>query len=176
MDFLSLAKKRYSCRSYKNQPVEKEKLMRVLEAGRIAPSAVNFQPWHFVVVQEPSNLQLIQQCYHRDWLKTVPCIIILCGDHNTSWKRKDNKDYCDIDISIATDHLTLQATAEGLATCWVCNFDCAMLTKTLGLPSNIEPIVMLPIGYPLDQPELERHQQKRKKTKDIVHFEKINLK
>ena len=176
MTFTDIARSRYSCRNYKSIPIEQEILLRVLEAGRIAPSAVNYQPWYFVVIQDQGNLTGIHQSYPRDWFRTAPCIIVLCGDHSASWKRKDGKDHCNIDIAIAADHITLAATEAGLATCWVCNSDSAILKNVLELPAHIEPIVMLPIGYPNDQADPDRHTAKRKKFEEVVFFEKVNLK
>jgi len=171
MDFLNLAKKRYSCRKYNSKPVEQEKLDLVLEAGRIAPSAANLQPWHFLIVRQKENLDKIGKAYHRDWFMTAPCVIIICGDHNKSWKRMDNKDHCDIDIAIATDHMTLQAAELGLGTCWICNFDAKLCSKLFNLPACLEPIVLLPLGYPLDTSDPERHGSKRKPLKDILSYE-----
>jgi nitroreductase len=173
MEFLELAKKRYSSRSYKAQPVEEEKIMKILEAGRIAPSAANLQPSHFVVIREKKNIEKISSAYHREWLKFAPVIIVVCGDHSVSWKRSDGKDYCDIDIAIAVDHMTLQAAELSLGTCWICNFNVAKCKEILNLPKNIEPIVLLPIAYPLDSPNLERHNNGRKKLDKIVHWEKF---
>ena len=112
----------------------------------------------------------IRSCYHRDWFDTAPCIIILCGDHNQAWKRQDGKDHCDIDIAIAADHMTLAATDAGIATCWVCNFDPVKTRQTLSLPENIEPVVMLPLGYPEDSVDTNRHLTKRKPLDEIVRF------
>jgi nitroreductase len=171
MDFLELAKRRYSCRSYSDAPVEEEELNLVLEAGRVAPSAVNFQPWHFYVIREARNLAELHRVYHREWFRTAPCVIVICGDHNTSWKRRDGKDHADIDVAITTDHMTLQATELGLATCWICNFDPDMTREVLKLPEHLEPLVILPLGYPLDQADPERHKEKRKPLSEIVTFE-----
>jgi nitroreductase len=150
--------------------VEAEKLELVLEAGRVAPSAVNFQPWYFYVIQGEENLARIHRVYHREWFRTAPCVIVICGDHGQSWRRKDGKDHCDIDIGIVTDHLTLQATDLGLATCWICNFDSIMTRELLQLPEQMEPMVLLPLGYPLDQTDPDRHMEKRKPLAEIVNF------
>ncbi len=91
MDFLNLAKKRYSCRNYDSKAVEQEKLDLILEAGRIAPSAANLQPWHFIVIRQKENLEKIGKVYPREWFMRAPCVIILCGDHSKSWKRKDQQ-------------------------------------------------------------------------------------
>lgn len=171
-DFLELAKSRYSCRKYDQKPVDEEKLSLVLEAGRIAPSAVNYQPWKFIVIREPANLDKIKAAYHREWFKSAPCVIAICGDHSRSWKRGgDGKDHADIDVAIAVDHMTLQAADIGLATCWVCNFDKQKCIDVLHLPDEVEPLVLLPLGYPLDKPDLHRHQTKRKEINEVVSYE-----
>lgn len=173
MDFLDLARKRYSVRKFTKQIPEKDKLNKILEAGRIAPSAVNFQPWHFVVITEKEALEDIYKVYHRDWFNNAPMVIVVCGDHDKSWKRADGKDFCDVDISIAVDHMTLEAAELGLGTCWVCNFDKQKCIDTLGLPDNIEPIAILPLGYPADEVDLNRHKNKRKKIDEIIHWQKF---
>lgn len=170
MTFHELARKRYSCRRYDPRPVEPEKLEQILEAGRIAPSAVNFQPWRFYVFNERENLAKLHGVYHREWFRTAPCAIAICGDHVESWKRKDGKDHCDIDVAIATDHMTLQAAELGLATCWICNFDPDKTRKLLDLPDHQEPMVLLPTGYPLDSVDIDRHREKRKKPEEIVIY------
>ncbi len=166
--FLELAKSRYSCRKYDSRPVEQEKLEQLLEAGRIAPSAVNLQPWHFYVFRDPGALERVHQVYHREWFRSAPCVIVLCSDHERSWKRKDGKDHADIDIAIAADHMTLQATDLGLATCWICNFDPEAARKLLRLPDHMEPAVILSVGYPLDEADPGRHSEKRRPPEDIT--------
>ncbi|WHH58852.1 nitroreductase family protein [Petroclostridium sp. X23] len=174
MVFIELAKKRYSVRSYKNIPVEREKILEILEAGRVAPSAVNFQPLRFIVVQDEQVKKDIISTYPREWIKSAPAIIVICGDHSTAWRRADGKDHCDIDAAIAIDHMTLAAADLGLGTCWVCAFNSMQCHKILKLPSNLEVIALLPLGYPMDQADSERHSQKRKKIEDIVHWDKYS--
>ncbi len=173
MNFLKLAKQRFSSRDYKNKPIEDEKLNYILEAGRVAPSANNTQPWIFIVVKEREGLEKVRNSYHREWFNTAPCYIVVCGNHNESWKRKsDAKNHLDIDVAITTDHITLAATEQGLATCWVCNFDKEKLSSYIELPNNIEPITILSLGYPNDKADIERHKYKRKKLVNIVYKEK----
>lgn len=173
MEFIELAKKRYSCRNYSSEKVDVELIISLIEAARIAPSAANVQPWHFVVVTEKEILEQLYSVYKRDWLKTAPVIIVACGDHQRSWKRFDGKDHCDIDIAIAVDHITLKAAELGLATCWVCNFDKNLCSQILNLPPHIEPIVLLPVGYPADKPPANRHEIQRKVIDEILHWEKF---
>ena len=85
MDFISLARNRYSCRSYLDKKVTKELIEKVIEAARIAPSATNAQPWRFVVITQLPLKDNIISCFSRTWLKTAPVIIVACGDHSLSW-------------------------------------------------------------------------------------------
>ena len=171
MNFLQLAKNRFSVRKYKPNPVQEEDLLYVLEAGRIAPSAVNYQPWHFLVIKEKENLQKVHTLYHREWFREAPVVIIILADHNQSWKRADEKDHADIDAAIAADHMTLAATDKGLGTCWVCNFDKQKTIDMLNLPEHLEPVVFLPLGYPDQETDINRHETKRKPLKEIVSWE-----
>lgn len=166
MNFLDLAVSRFSVRNFSSRPVEKEKLEYILKVAQIAPSAVNFQPWHFYVITQTQMLEQLHTCYHRDWFKTAPVCIVVVGDHSQSWKRKpDEKDYCDIDIAIAIDHLTLAAHNLGLGSCWVCNFNLEKCRQLFNFAPHLEPIALIPIGYPADETKPEK---KRKKFDEIV--------
>lgn len=174
MDFLELCNRRCSVRDYEDKPVEREKLEYILNAGRLAPSAVNFQPWLFIVVREQENKIKLQECYHREWFKTAPCYIILCGDHNQGWKRKiDDKDFSDIDVAIATEHMCLAATDIGLGSCWVCNFDIVALRANFQIPDHIEPIAILPVGYMKKPDQCNEIPKVRKPLTEIVRWEKF---
>ena len=164
MDFLELVKNRYSCRAYKALNVEKEKLDYILECVRYAPSAVNKQPWIFRIITNEDDKAKLQQCYNRDWFKTAPMYIIASVLHDEEWVRADGKHHGDIDIAIAVEHLCLAATEQGLATCWVCNFDAALCKESFALPENEEPAVIIPLGYADDQPR----EKNRKPIEEIV--------
>ena len=167
MNFLDLVKQRHSVRSYQNRPVEVEKLKYILECVRLAPSAVNFQPWKFKVITEVEVLKEIKTAYHREWFQTAPCVIVACADHAKSWHRQsDGKDHGDIDVAIAVEHLCLAATEQGLGTCWVCNFDVPRCTEVLNLPENLIPVVLIPIGYSATEDTPEK---KRKSLDEIVY-------
>lgn len=171
MSFIELAKKRFSSRTFKNQPVDDKKLLQVLEAARIAPSAANRQPWVFYIVKQKENRKRISSCYSKPWLLEAPAIIVACGDHTKSWVRDDGKDHCDIDVAIAVDHITLAATELGLSTCWICKFDTRKCMKLLNLPAHVEPVVLLPIGYPSEKVDMNRHSSRRKQISEIVQWE-----
>ncbi len=171
MNFIELVTQRSSVRNFEPKPVEKEKLIYVLEAARIAPSAVNFQPWQFFVITDPEMLKLIQSVYHREWLVTAPAIVIAMGDHDKAWHRKsDGKDFTDIDVAIAVDHLMLAATEQGLGTCWICNFDVEKFLNLFNVPENMEPIAIIPIGYPVTETKTIK---KREPLDQLVHWNKM---
>lgn len=172
MNFIELASKRYSVRNFEQKAVENEKLLYVLEAARIAPSAVNLQPWKFIVVTDPELIKLVQTVYHREWLATAPVIIVALGDHKKAWHRKlDDKEFTDIDVAIAIDHLTLAATEQGLGTCWICNFQAEKFSQLFNIPDHLEPIALIPIGYPVFRDVAKK---KREQLVNLVAWNSFN--
>lgn len=151
MKLLDLIKQRYSCRDYQEKSVEQEKLDYVMECVRLAPSAVNKQPWKFHMVTSEADKAKLRECYKREWFATAPMYIICSILHDEEWVRKDGKHHGDIDIAIAVEHLCLAATEQGLATCWVCNFHADECKQFFNLPDNEEPAVLIPIGYAADE-------------------------
>ena len=164
MNFLDLVKQRYSCRSYQNKSVEQEKLDYVMDCARLAPSAVNKQPWLFRIVSDDASKAKLQECYDRDWFKTAPMYIICSILHDEEWIRYDGKHHGNIDIAIAVEHLCLAATEQGLATCWVCNFNVEKCKKNFDIPAEEDPTVLISLGYAADQPT----EKKRKPISEIV--------
>lgn len=171
MKFIELANQRYSVRNFEPKPVEREKLLYVLDAARIAPSAANFQPWQFLVITDPEILISIHTTYPRTWITTAPAIIVAMGNHNKGWHRiSDGKDFTDIDVAIAVDHLTLAAAEQGLGTCWVCNFDTQKCCDIIGAPEYMEVIALIPIGYPVSE---SRSEKQREPINNIVHWNRL---
>lgn len=147
MKFLDLVKQRRSVRTYLNTPVEQEKIDYMLSCAQSAPSAVNKQAWKFYVLTGESLCE-IKKTYDREWLKQAPLCIVITGNHDEAWHRAvDDKDHTDVDVSIAAEHIVLAAQEQGLASCWICNFDIAMCREQLALSENEEPIVILSLGY-----------------------------
>ena len=145
MELLEIAKKRFSVRNYTNQKVEPEKLAKILEAAHVAPTAANLQPVHLIVAQSDEGLAKVGEAAE---VYGAPLAIIVCADHNKAWVRPfDKKQTGDIDASILTDHMMLQATELGLGSVWVCYFKPDVLSKAFHLPANLEPINILAIGY-----------------------------
>lgn len=150
-DVIKAMSERCSVRKFSDQEVSKESLQILLEAAACAPSAHNYQPWRMIVVEDNEAKEKLHQCSERNWFKHAPLYIIMCADHRESWKRElDGKDHADVDIAIATQQICLAAHSIGLGSCWVCAFDAARCKELFELPSYIEPIALLPIGYPLN--------------------------
>lgn len=167
MDFIALAQKRFSVRSYEPTPVPDEALDKVLEAARLAPSAANRQPIHLVVLHDMEHRHRLHSAYPRDWFWKTPVVIVLCVETARAWVRGDGKSYGDVDGAIAMDHLTLCAADLGLGTCWIAAFDPAKVRMELNLPEGIEPLAMTPLGYPAEPVRAKS----RKSLTDIVHRE-----
>jgi nitroreductase len=152
MEFADLVRTRYSVRSYRRDPVEPEKLERVLEAARLAPSACNRQPFRILVIPTAGREAELARIYQRPWFVQAPLIIAACGVASEAWVRRDRKIYADVDVTIAMDHLILAATGEGLGTCWIAAFDPVAARNVLHLEPGWEPIVFTPLGYSTDSP------------------------
>ncbi len=168
MTFKELINKRYSVRAYKPDPVEDEKLQEVLNAARVAPTAANRQPIQFIVVHTKGREAEVKRIYRADWFSKVPLFICACAIPAQAWSRSDNKNYAEVDVTIAMDHLILTATELGLGTCWIAAFDPAAAREILGLPKGVEPIAITPLGYPADQPGAK----KRKSLSELVRYER----
>jgi nitroreductase len=167
MTLSEIIRTRRSVRSYTSQAIEPDKLDTVLESARLAPSACNCQPWLFIIVKETESREKLQACYEREWFKSAPVYIVACADHQQSWKRRaDGKDHADIDLSIAIEHICLTAADLGLGTCWVCNFNVPLCREYFHLPEHVEPVAIIPIGYPDPQHPLQA--TPRKKLFEIV--------
>ena len=172
MSFIDIAQTRYSCRDFnREKPVSRTVILDVIEAARIAPSACNRQPWKFIIVDDECDStyrNAIIESYNRSWIASAPAFIIACGDHSQAWHRpSDNKDHTDVDLSIAIEHLCLSATSEGLGTCWVCNFDTEVIIKKFNIPSHLEPIAIIPIGYPVTMSNTTKN---RKEIDEIIQW------
>lgn len=128
--------------------MEEEKLAYIKECMRMAPSAVNRQPWKFRIVRSQEGRERLQSCYARPWFNEAPLYILASLLHEEEWVRADGKRHGDIDVAIAVEHLCLAATEQGLGTCWVCNFDAQRCHELFQMPDGEEPVVIIPIGYP----------------------------
>lgn len=144
-DFLTLATERYSVRKFSDAPVDRGKIDRIIEAGRVAPTAVNSQPQRIFVATSPESvakLNGITPCMYG-----APHCFIFCCDTDRVCKRGDRGDYGDIDVTIVLTHMMLAAAELGVGTCPVGYFDPEKLVCELGLPDNVRPILLMPFGY-----------------------------
>lgn len=172
MGFLETAKKRYSVRKYKDCPVEKDKIERILEAGRVAPTAANRQPQRIVVVSSEEGLSKVKKAAN---VFGAPLVLIVCSDLNYTWVRSyDNHNTADIDATIVTDHMMHEATEQGLGTLWVCKFRPDILRSEFNLPDSVKPVNILAVGYADREPESDdRHNITRKPIEETVFYERF---
>jgi nitroreductase len=166
MEFRDLIKKRYSVRAYKPDPVEEDKLNKVLEAAILAPTAANKQPFRLIVVKTEGRQAELKRVYPRDWFVQAPLVVCACTAKGEAWIRKDGKNYGDVDTTIAFDHLILAAHDLGLGTCWIAAFDPAAAREVLKLPAGLEPIAFTPLGYPADNWK----PKKRRPATELVQY------
>ena len=148
MDFLDLAKRRVSVRGYRETPVEEEKLAYVLEAARMAPTGGNRQSFQLVVIHTEGRQEEMQRIYGRDWFAQAPIVICACGA----------ADY-GLNIGIVIDHL---------GTCWIGAFDRAAVREVVGLPEEVEPLILVTLGYADD----EGRPKQRKPLEELVRYER----
>jgi nitroreductase len=169
MDFEKLIHARYSCRHYSDKVVEDELLAKVLEAGRLAPTAANRQPFQIIVIKTEGQSEELQKIYPKEWFVQPPLVLAVCIQPDLGWTRKkyDNQSYAVVDAAIVVDHITLQAADLGLGTCWIGDFNPQAAREFLGLPDDIEPVAFTPLGHPLDHPTPKR----RKDLEDLIRYD-----
>jgi|Deesub1362B_J571_1020462.scaffolds.fasta_scaffold04457_4 nitroreductase len=147
MDIYEAIETRRSVRRYRPNPVPEEKIERILEAARWAPSWRNGQPWHFIVVREESARKTLTKGV-LGLVTDAPIYVVACGDPAKS-AVEEGKDYYLVDVAIAMEYLILAATAEGLGTCWVGGmFSEEGVKKVLSIPEDIQVVALTPLGYP----------------------------
>lgn len=147
MDFLELAKERYSVRKFLSREVEQEKIDKILEAGNVAPTACNFQPQVIYVIKSNRGLEKLQKCKFSHFGETLAFLV--CYDEKKCWFRSfDNKPSGEIDASIVATHMMMEAWNEGIGSTWIMHFDPEAIFNEFNIPSNIIPVCLLVMGYP----------------------------
>ncbi|HEK85811.1 MAG TPA: nitroreductase [Candidatus Aminicenantes bacterium] len=168
MEFNDLIKARYSVRAYRPDPVSEDKLNRILEAARLAPTADNRQAFKLIVTRTRGREEELRRLYHREWFIQAPIIIGIVTVPQAAWVRRDGKNYAEVDAAIVMDHLILAAANEGLGTCWIGAFNPEAAREIFSLPANIEPVAFTPLGYPADSPQ----PKKRKKLEELICYDR----
>lgn len=168
MEFDDLIRNRYSVRAYRDDPVEDEKLYKILEAARIAPTAANQQPFLVFVLHSKGRENELSQIYQREWFLQAPIVLCVCGIPSQAWVRRDGASYLLADAAIVMDHMILAATNLGLGTCWIASFDAQAVRLALALPADVEPLLVTPLGYPADRAV----EKERKSLRELVRYEK----
>lgn len=152
MDVIEVIRKRRSVRSYADKALTREQIERLLEAARLAPSASNRQEWRFVVVTDAERrAALCKAAGGQEFVAQAPAVIAACAKHDGHVMRCGQLCY-PIDVAIAVDHITLQAVAEGLGTCWIGAFDEDEAKKILEIPAEIRVVALLTVGYAAGPP------------------------
>jgi nitroreductase len=161
MDFMDVVRNRRSIRRYRPDPIPEDALMEVLEAGRLAPSGSNKQPWHFVIVK---TKEVKEAMGIPDWAADAPVVLVVCGDPEVS------ETWNVVDPTIAMEHMILAATSLGLGTCWIGRLGRDEQVKdVLGIPGHLKVIAVTPMGYPDESPP----PKDRKNLEQIVHNDKF---
>jgi nitroreductase len=172
-DFLSFAKSRYSVRKFSSKPVEKEKVDTILEAGRLAPTACNKQPFQILVLQGKEDMETLEKCTVFHYGTTLAFLVSYNKDE-VYHRDYDDKPSGEIDTSIVATHMMLAAWDLGIGSTWIMHFIPEAVKEEFQLPDYLEPIALLMMGYPaVDAKVYPGHTQK--KTMDqIVTYHKYH--
>ena len=168
MDVYEAIEIRRSVRAYETRQIPDDVLMRVLEAGRVAPSASNSQPWHFIVVKSPEKREVLSKRMFTKFLVESPVVIVGCGERERRFHL--------VDVSIAMQQMVLAATAEGLGTCWIGDFDEKVVRDLLKLPDKYTVVCLLAVGYEREKMDLTAkllRTRNRKNIEEIVSLEEF---
>lgn len=166
MDVFKAIKNRYSCRSYKAESIPEEKLNKILEAARLAPSAHNEQEWKFVVVRDVKKRKEVAEAAGQSFIEEAPVIITAVGLDPEHIMSSGNPAYA-IDLAIAVEHMALQAVEEGLGTCWIGAFNQEDVKRVLEIPEGCKVVALMPLGFPADKPK----PKSRKKLEEIISYD-----
>jgi len=170
MDFTSVIRGRESVRSYDPaRPVDRAVLDRILEAGRIAPSAANRQPWRFILVSSREALARMRRCYSKPLFQDAPHVLAVTGKVGDAWTRNDGYNSIETDLTIAMDHMILAAENEGVGACWIAAFDHQALRGALGLGNDERVYAITPFGYPRSD-WAKKGKKERKALSEIVRY------
>ena len=170
MELMQLMKDRWSVRSFTNQPVEEEKLLQILQAGRLAPTACNNQPQRVLAVRSREGLERWARCTKCHFNEQL--VLIVCYDKKQSWKREyDGADSGFVDASIVTTHMMLEAQSLGIGSTWIMYFIPEAVRCEFDLPENLVPVSVLAMGYAAENAVPSPRHAQRKELPETVFYE-----
>jgi nitroreductase len=153
MEVLPEILRRRSIRAYTSQPLEKEQVERIIEAGRLAPSAKNRQEWRFVVIQKKeTRMKIMEAAFNQDYVGQAPAIVAVCTT-NIDYRMPNGQPSYPVDLAFAASHIVLQAVHEGLGTCCISTFDEQEVREILTVPFSMRVVLLILIGYADEMPE-----------------------
>jgi len=168
MNFFELIEHRYSVRAYQSTPVEPEKLEKILNAARLAPTAANRQPFRILVASTAGKEDNFRRIYHREWMTSAPLVLIVCALPGAAWVRGlDGYNGAETDAAIVMTHILLAAAELELGTCWIASFNVQAVRQAFGIPSDVAPMSLTPLGYAAVGP----HPKERKSLEELVCYE-----
>jgi nitroreductase len=170
MEYYDVILARKSVRKYDPEPIPEKTLKKILEAGRIAPSAKNIQPWRFIVVKDPQmKKKVAEACNNQLFMADADVIVVGCALEKIAYGRMGGHlNSYPIDLAIALDHMILAATSEGLGTCWIGAFSEEKVKEVLAVPDDVRVVALTPIGYPAERAK----ERPRKELKEIVSYDR----
>jgi nitroreductase len=168
MNVFDAIRLRRSIRAFRDEPIEEEKLLRVLQAGRLAPSAKNRQEWRYVVVRDRELRRRVAVASNNQYfIAEAPVVIVGCATM-VDYVLSGGQPAYTIDVSISMDHMTLQAVEEGLGTCWIGSFKEDEIKQILNIPADMRIVEILPLGYPKSLPD----PKPRKELEEIIVYDR----
>jgi nitroreductase len=168
MNVFDAIRLRRSIRAFRDEPIEEEKLLRVLQAGRLAPSAKNRQEWRYVVVRDRELRRRVAVASNNQYfIAEAPVVIVGCATM-VDYVLSGGQPAYTIDVSISMDHMTLQAVEEGLGTCWIGSFKEDEIKQILNIPADMRIVEIMPLGYPKSLPD----PKPRKELEEIIVYDR----
>lgn len=169
MDFLELSKTRYSVRDYDDRPIEEEVLSKILQAGRLAPTAKNNQPQRVYVLKSDEAIKKIRENTACSF--NAPVVLLVCASKEECWTNPDNDDDSLVmDASIVCSAMMMEATSLGVGSCWVLRFNKELAKIQFDLPTDVEPVCLLPLGYPSAKSKPSERHEDRKPIEETVKY------
>lgn len=166
--FLNMTRERWSVRRFAAQQISDEHMTRIIEAGRNAPSACNYQPQRVLVLQSGETIAQVRRVTH--WAFNAPTVLLVCADTTESWKNADGADSAEVDAAIALDHMMMEAWECGVGSTWVRGFDERVMRDAFNIPPTWKIVAMMPMGYPADNARPSNWHFRRKPADELCRF------